>query len=209
MIKILIADDHAIVREGLKQILAETSDMLVAGEAGSGQEAVKKVRAGDFSLVLLDISLPGMSGLDVLKQIKCLKPGLPILILSMYPEDQYAIRTLRAGASGYLTKESAPNELIEAIRRVAQGRKYITATLAERIAVNWETEKDRPIHEELSDREYQVFCLIASGKAVKEIAEKLSLSVKTVSTHRSRILKKMGVENNAQLTYYAIKHNLV
>jgi DNA-binding NarL/FixJ family response regulator len=127
----------------------------------------------------------------------------------MYPEDQYAIRTLRAGASGYLTKESAPNELIEAIRRVAQGRKYITATLAERIAVNWETEKDRPIHEELSDREYQVFCLIASGKAVKEIAEKLSLSVKTVSTHRSRILKKMGVENNAQLSYYAIKHNLV
>ena len=209
MIKILIADDHAIVREGLKQILADTSDMLVAGEAGSGQEAVKKVRAGDFSLVLLDISLPGMSGLDVLKQIKCLKPGLPILILSMYPEEQYAIRSLRAGASGYLTKESAPNELIEAIRRVAQGRKYITATLAERIAVDWETEKDRPIHEELSDREYQVFCLIASGKAVKEIAEKLSLSVKTVSTHRSRILKKMGVENNAQLTYYAIKHNLV
>lgn len=209
MINILIADDHTIVREGLKQILAETADIAVEGEASSGQEALNKVRTGNFSLVLLDISLPGMSGLDVLKQIKCLKPDLPVLILSMYPEEQYAIRTLRAGASGYLTKESAPNELLEAIRKVAQGRKYITTTLAERIAVDWETESDKPRHEILSDREYQVLCLIASGRTVGEIAEELSLSVKTVSTHRSRVLKKMGLENNAQLTHYAIKHNLV
>lgn len=209
MIKILIADDHTIVREGLKQILSETSDIVVAGEADSGQEALKKVRASAYDLILLDISLPGMSGLDVLKQIKCLKPALPILILSMYPEEQYAVRTLRAGAAGYLTKESASTELIEAIRKVAQGRKYITTSLAERIAVDWEIEKDKPLHEKLSDREYQVFCMIASGKTVKEISEALSLSIKTVSTHRSRILKKMSMDNNAQLTHYAIKHNLV
>jgi DNA-binding NarL/FixJ family response regulator len=209
MIKIMIADDHTIVREGLKQILAETRDLEVAGEASSGQEAIRKVKANRYDLLLLDISLPGMSGLDVLKQIKCLKPSLPILILSMYPEEQYAIRTLRAGASGYLTKESASLELIEAIRRVASGRKYITTSLAEKIAVDWETARDALPHEDLSDREYQILCLIASGKTVKEVSNALALSVKTVSTHRSRILNKMNMKNNAQLTHYAIKHNLV
>jgi two-component system invasion response regulator UvrY len=209
MIKILIADDHTIVREGLKQILAETSDIAVSGEASSGQDTLRKVRSLDFDLILLDISLPGISGLDVLKQIKSLKPKLPILILSMYPEEQYAIRTLRAGASGYLTKESASVELIRAIREVAQGKKYITMSLAEKIAVSWDTQKAGPLHETLSDREYQVLCFIASGKTVKEVSRLLSLSVKTVSTHRSRILKKMDMRNNAQLTHYAIKHNLI
>ena len=209
MIKLLIADDHAIVREGLKQILADTSDISVAGEASSGQEAIKKVGVSDYDLILLDISLPGMSGLDVLKQIRLLKPSLPILILSMYPEEQYAIRSLRAGASGYLTKESATEELISAIRKVARGRKYITASLAEKIALDWEKDERRPLHEVLSDREYQVFCMIASGKTIKEISKLLSLSIKTVSTHRARILKKMDMKNSAQLTHYAIKHNLV
>ena len=209
MIKILIADDHTIVREGLKQILAETSDIAVSGEAGSGQETLRKVRSHHYDIILLDISLPGISGLDVLKQIKSLKPELPVLMLSMYPEEQYAVRTLRAGASGYLTKETASIELIRAIREVAKGKKYITMSLAERIAVSWETKGDKPLHETLSDREYQVLCLIASGRTVKEISRLLSLSVKTVSTHRSRLLKKMDLRNNAQLTLYGIKHNLI
>jgi len=209
MIRLLIADDHTIVREGLKQILADTRDIAVIGEANSGQEVIKKVGASDYDLVLLDISLPGMSGLDVLKQIRLLKPSLPVLILSMYPEEQYAIRSLRAGASGYLTKESAPEELISAIHKVAGGRKYITESLAERIAIDWDKENLKPLHEMLSDREYQVLCMIASGKTVKEISKLLSLSIKTVSTHRARILKKMQMKNSAQLTHYAIKHNLV
>lgn len=209
MIKVLIADDHTIVREGLKQILADTQDISVTGEASSGKEVLKKVARGKYDLILLDISLPGMSGLDVLKQIRLLKPNLPVLILSMYPEEQYAVRSLRAGASGYLTKESAPEELIRAIHRVATGRKYITESLAEKIVVDWNKDKAKALHETLSDREYQVFCLIASGKTVKEIANLLSLSIKTVSTHRSRILKKMQMKNSAQLTHYAIKHNLV
>lgn len=209
MIKLLIADDHTIVREGLKQILADTPDIAVVGEASSGQEIIKRVGTIDYDLILLDISLPGMSGLDVLKQIRLLKPSLPVLILSMYPEEQYAIRALRAGASGYLTKESASEELINAIRKVARGRKYITASLAEKIAFDWDREEGRPLHEMLSDREYQVFCMIASGKTVNEISKLLSLSIKTVSTHRARILKKMSMKNNAQLTHYGIKHNLV
>jgi len=209
MIKILIADDHTIVREGLKQILAETSDIAVSGEASTGQDTLRKVRSHNYDIILLDISLPGISGLDVLKQIKSLKPDLPVLILSMYPEEQYAVRTLRAGASGYLTKESASVELIRAIREVARGKKYITMSLAEKIAVSWETKRDQPLHETLSDREYQVLCLIASGKTVKEISRLLSLSVKTVSTHRSRLLKKMDMRNNAQLTLYGIKNNLI
>jgi len=208
MIRILIADDHTIVREGLKQILADTSDIVVADEASSGQETLKKVKASHYDVVLLDISLPGMSGLDVLKQLKCLKSALPVLILSMYPEEQYAVRTLRAGAAGYLTKESAPDELIAAIRKVAKGGKYMTTSLAERIAVEWDSE-EKPPHKLLSDREYQVFCMIASGRTVKEIATTLSLSIKTISTHRARILKKMRLKNNAELTHYAIKQDLV
>jgi DNA-binding NarL/FixJ family response regulator len=209
MVRILIADDHPIVREGLKQILRQTPDLEIADEARDGEEAIQKVGNQDYDLVLLDISLPGRSGLDILKQLKCLKPDLSILVLSMHPEEQYAIRAIRAGASGYLTKESASAELIKAIRQVASGRRYITPSLAEKLASQIELDARKTLHEGLSDREYQVFCMIASGKTVKEIAAVLSLSVKTISTHRTRILKKMDMKNNAQLTHYAIKHGLV
>jgi two-component system invasion response regulator UvrY len=209
MIKILIADDHAIVREGLKQILSETSDMLVAGEASNGRQCLKLVWEKDLDLVLLDIAMPGRGGMDILKQLKHEKPKLPILMLSMYPEKQYAVRALKAGASGYLTKESAPEELIAAIRKVSQGRKYVSSSLAEKLAVYLETDAEKPVHEILSDREYQVMLMIASGKTVKQIADKLSLSVKTISTYRARTLMKMGMKNNAEITYYAIKQALV
>jgi two-component system invasion response regulator UvrY len=209
MIKILVVDDHTIVREGLKKILVDTPDMVVADEASNGQEVIKKVGNNDYDLILLDISLPGRSGLDVLKQLKCTKPKVPILILSMHPEEQYAVRSLKAGASGYLTKQSVSDELIDAIRKVAQGRKYITPSLAEKLVFELEVDVRKLPHETLSDREYQVMCMIGSGKTVKEIAETLSLSVRTISTHRAHILKKMKMENNAQLTHYAIKNALV
>jgi len=209
MIKVLIVDDHTIVREGLRQILEETSDIDVTGEASSAQEVIDKVWNNSYDIVLLDISLPGRSGLDVLKQLKSIKPDLPILILSMHPEEQYAVRSLRAKASGYLTKESASAELIDAIRKVAHGRKYITSSLAEKLAFELEDNSSYPSHENLSDREFQVMCMIASGKRVKEIATALSLSVKTISTYRARILKKMNMRNNSQLIHYAIKSGLV
>ncbi len=209
MLKILVADDHAIVREGVKQILAETPDIVVAGEASDGNQTLNQVRKGDYNLVLLDIAMPGISGLDVLKQLKSERPDLPVLMLSMYPEEQYAVRTLKAGASGYLTKESAPEELIAAIRKVCTGGKYVTSSLAEKLVFYLETDAKRPAHELLSDREYQVIIMIASGKTVKEIAADLSLSVKTISTNRSRALRKMGMKTNAEVTYYAIKHGLV
>lgn len=209
MIKILIADDHTIVRQGLRQIIEGIPDMAVAGEASTCQEVIKKLSGKDYDLVLLDICFPGRNGLDVLKQLKCMNPDLPVLILSMYPEEQYAIRSLRAGASGYLTKETAAEELVTAIKRVAEGKKYITSTLAERLAFEVDLNANKPLHGRLSDREYQVMCLIASGKRVKDIAGMLSLSIKTISTHRARILRKMGMETNAQLTHYAIKNNLV
>jgi len=209
VIKILVADDHAIVREGLKQILVETSGIIVAGEASDGNQALNQVRKGDYDLVLLDIAMPGLSGLEVLKQLKSERPDLPVLMLSMYPEEQYAVRTLRAGASGYLTKQSAPDELIAAIRKVCMGGKYVTSSLAENLAFYLEMDSDRPAHELLSDREYQVMLMIGSGKRVKEIADELSLSVKTISTNRSRALRKMGMKTNAEFTYYAIKHDLV
>ncbi len=209
MIRILIADDHAIVRKGLKQIISETQDMLVADEAGDGQEVLNKVRKNGFDMVLLDISMPGRTGLDILRELKAEKPKMPILVLSMYPEEQYAVRVLRAGASGYLTKESAPDELIAAIRRVSLGKKYITPSLAERLALDLDIDSEKPLHETLSDREYQVLCLIASGKTVGEIAEKLSLSAKTISTYRARILEKMNMKNNAELTHYTLQHKLV
>ena len=205
----LVIDDHTIVREGLKKILVDTPDIVVADEASNGEEVINKVGNNDYDLILLDISLPGRSGLDVLKQLKCSKPKTPILILSIHPEEQYALRSLRAGAAGYLTKHSAPDELIDAIRKVARGRKYITSSLAEKLALELEVDARKLLHETLSDREYQVMCMIGSGKTVKEIAETLSLSVKTISTHRSRILKKMKMKNNAQLAYYAIKNALV
>ena len=209
MIKILIADDHAIVRKGLKQILSETSDMIVAAEAADGRQCLELVWKKDLDLVLLDISMPGRGGLDILKELKCEKPKLPVLILSMYPEEQYAVRALKAGASGYLTKESAPEELIAAIRKVSQGGKYVSSSLAEKLAVYLETDAEKPVHEMLSDREYQVMLMIASGKTVKQIADELSLSVKTISTYRARTLIKMGMKNNAEITYYAIKKALV
>lgn len=209
MIKILIADDHAIVREGLKQIVAETSDMDVTGEAANGQQVLDQVREGDCDLVLLDIAMPGRGGLDTLKLLRLEHPKLPVLILSIYPEEQYAMRALKAGAAGYLTKESAPEELIAAIRQLSQGGKYISASLAEKLALHLETDAGKPIHETLSDREYQVMLMIASGKTVKKIADQLALSVKTISTNRARALKKMGMNNNAEFTYYAIKQGLV
>ncbi len=209
MIKILIADDHTIVREGLKQILAETPDMVVSSEAKDGQEVLAKVAKNDYDVVLLDISMPGRSGLDVLKQLKIEHPKLPVLILSMYSEEQYAMRALRAGASGYMTKESAPDELIEAIRKVSRGRKYVSPSLAEKLAVSLELGDEKPPHEMLSDREYEVMSMIASGKTIKEIAEELSLSVKTISTYRTRILEKLNLKTNAAITHYAVQNRLV
>jgi two-component system invasion response regulator UvrY len=209
MLKILVADDHTVVREGLKQILGEVPDMIVAGEASDGPKTLHKVQDEYYDLVLLDIAMPGISGLDVLKQLKSVKPDLPVLMLSMYPEEQYAVRTLKAGASGYLTKESASDELIAAIRKVCSGGKYITSSLAEKLASCLDTYSDRPVHECLSDREYQVVRMIASGKTVTEIADALCLSVKTISTNRSRALTKMGMKTNAEITYYAVKHGLV
>jgi DNA-binding NarL/FixJ family response regulator len=209
VIKILIADDHAIVREGLKQILAETADMLVAGEATNGREVLEQVRKEDCDLVLLDIAMPGKDGLETLKELKLEKPKLPVLVLSIYPEEQYAVRLLKAGAAGYLTKESAPEELIAAIRKVSQKGKYISASLAEKLAFYLETDVEKPVHEMLSDREHKVMLLIASGKTVTEIADEMCLSIKTISTYRVRALNKMGLKNNAEFTYYALKHGLV
>ncbi|MFQ6069448.1 MAG: response regulator [Candidatus Aminicenantales bacterium] len=209
MIRIFIADDHAVVREGLKQIVAQHPEMLVAGEAANGYEALEKVRKEKYDVVVLDISMPGLSGLDVLKQLKSEMPSMPVLILSMHSEEQFAVRTLKAGASGYLTKESAPEELVSAILRISKGRKYISTSLAEKLALELESDREKPLHHSLSDREYQVLCLIASGKRVKQIAEQLHLSEKTVSTYRARILEKMGMKTNAELIRYAIKNGLL
>jgi len=209
MIKILIADDHMIVREGMKQIISETPDMSIADEALTGHEALNKALTNDYDVVVLDITMPGINGLDVLKQLKAQKPKLPILVLSMHPEEQYAVRVIKAGAAGYLTKESASDELVAAIRKVSSGRKYITASLAERMAYNLEIGTEKPLHESLSDREYQVLCMIATGKTVKEISERLLLGENTVRTYRSRILEKMNMKSTTELTLYAIKHGLV
>jgi two-component system invasion response regulator UvrY len=209
MIKLLIADDHAIVREGLKQIVAETPDMTVVDEASTGYEVLDKVRCNDYTVVVLDISMPGGDGLNILKQLRKAKPKIPILVLSVHPVDQYAVRALKAGAAGYLTKESAPDELITAIRRVSGGRKYVGSLLAEKLAAELESDREKSLHETLSDREYQVMRMIASGKRVKDIAEELCLSIKTISTYRSRILEKMRMKSNSELTHYAIKRGLV
>ena len=208
MIKILIVDDHAIVRQGLKQIVSETPDILVTDEAASGQEALEKVWKNDYDIVVLDITMPGRGGLAALKQKKTMKPKLPILILSMHPEDQYALRVLKAGASGYLTKESVPEELIAALRKVSQGRRYITPALAEKLAFRLEKDSEKAPHERLSDREFQIMSLIAAGKTVKEIANELVLSPKTISTYRARILRKMDLKNNAELMHYVLKSGL-
>lgn len=207
-INVLIADDHAIVREGLKQILAATSNIVVTGTAADGAETVKLARKHPASILLLDISLPDRNGIDILKQLRKEIPTLTILMLSMHREELYAIRALKAGAAGYLTKQSAPSELINAIREVAGGRKYISPQLAQELATAIQEDREILPHEKLSDREYQTLTMIAAGKSVSDIANELALSVKTVSMYRARLLQKMHMKHNAELTHYAIKNQL-
>jgi DNA-binding NarL/FixJ family response regulator len=209
MIRVLIADDHAVVREGLKRIVAQNADMTVAGEAGTGHEVLEFVRTRECDVVLLDLSMPGKDGLDTLKELRVDKPHLPVLVLSVYPEDQYAVRLLRAGASGYLTKESAPEELVAAIRKVSRHGRYVSASLAERLASFLDSSDERPPHERLSDREYRVMIMIASGRTVGEVADSLCLSVKTVSTYRARALEKLNMRTNAEFAFYAMKQGLL
>lgn len=209
MIRALIVDDHAIVRQGLKRILEETPGMEVGGEAENGLQALKMIRAEKWDVVLLDISMPEKNGIDTLKQIMCENKSVKVLILSMYPEDQHAVRLMKAGAAGYLTKETAPEQLVEAIRLVVAGKKYISATLSELLLFECGIDSEKLPHEMLSDREYQVLRLIGSGKTVSEVAKWLSLSVKTVSTYRSHILDKMNLRNNAELSLYVIQNGLM
>jgi DNA-binding NarL/FixJ family response regulator len=209
MTKILIADDHELIREGLKKILKDAPDIQVSGEARDGQQIFEILKKEPIDVVVLDISLPGKSGLELLKDIKQDYPRVPVLILSMHPEDRFAVRALKAGAAGYVTKESAAQVLVQAIRKVVQGRKYISATLAEKLAIELEVPSDRPPHELLSDREYQVLCMIAGGKSVKEISAELYLSVSTVNTYRARILEKMNMKTDAELIRYAVQNQLV
>jgi len=209
MIKILIADDHPVVRRGLKQIISENPDMVVAGEAGDGLEVLSQVRKNDYDLVLLDISMPAGSGLSILSQIKSEKTELPVLIISIYPESQYAVRVLKAGASGYLAKDSAPEELIKAIRAVVSGKKYVSAGLAQELASKLGTAARNLPHETLSNREFDILCLIASGKTNKGMARDLFLSPKTVSTYRLRILNKLGLKTDAELIRYVIENRLL
>jgi DNA-binding NarL/FixJ family response regulator len=208
MIRVCVVDDHAVVREGLKRIISENAGMVVTAEAADGQEAIKIVQNQPCDVVLLDITMPNKNGMDVLKELRGQLPNLPVLVLSMHAEDQYAVRVLRAGAAGYLTKESAPEKLIQAIRKVVRGGKYVSTTVAEKLVYEL-SETSKAPHESLSDREYQVLCMIGSGKTVTDIAAELSLSVKTVSTYRVRILEKLNMKNNAEVTRYAIKEGLV
>ncbi len=208
-IKVIIADDHRIVRAGIKQIIEECPDMAKADEAGDGQELIDKVRKNSYDAILLDVAMPGRDGLDILKQLKAEKHPAPVLILSVYPEEQYAIRALKAGAAGYLTKATAPETLIEAIKKITGGKKYITESVAEHLADTIERDSEKPPHASLSDREFQILCKIASGKSVSAIAGEMFLNVKTVSTYRRRILDKMQMKNNSELTHYALKNNLL
>ena len=209
MLRILLADDHAVVRQGVKQILAEAFAQATFGEARNAHELLALVGNERWDIVVLDLNMPDSNGLEALKQIKHDHPQLPVLILSMFPEDQYAVRTIRAGAAGYLNKESAPEELVQAIRKVLQGGQYISATVADELVQYARHEDDQPLHKHLSDREYQVLCLIASGKELKEISTELALSAKTISTYRARLLEKMNMRTNAELTHYAIQNSLV
>jgi DNA-binding NarL/FixJ family response regulator len=209
MIEILIADDHAVVRKGLVQIVSETLDIKVAAEASNGEEALDLVREHDLDVVVLDLNMPGPTGLDVLKQLNAEYPDMPVLILSVHPEDQYALRVLRAGAAGYLTKDSAPNKLVEAIRKVADGGKYLSSAVAEQLLFQIDADADQPLHATLSDREFQVMRFLAEGMSVTEIAEKLSLGVKTISTYRARLLDKMQMSSNAELARYALENDLI
>lgn len=207
--KILIADDHAIVREGLKQIVAEETDMLVAGEASNANELFELLEKEKFDIVVLDINMPGKSGLEALKDMKVRYTDVPVLILSMFSEEQYGLRALKAGASGYLKKVSAPTELVKAIRRIVSGGKYINQFLAEKLVETFKENKKGTPHENLSDREYQIMCLIALGKSAEEIANELSISVHTVYSYRNRIFEKMDLKSNVELTQYAIQNKLI
>jgi two-component system invasion response regulator UvrY len=209
MLRILLADDHAVVRQGVKQILAAAYSQAIFGEAKNTHELLELVGNERWDIVVLDLAMPGGNGLEALKQIKHDHPLLPVLILSMFPEDQYAVRTIRAGAAGYLNKESAPEELVQAIRKILHGGQYINASVADELVEYARHEDDLPLYKHLSDREYQVLCLIASGKEVKEISTELGLSAKTISTYRARVLEKMNMKTNAELTYYAIQNGLV
>ena len=209
MIKIVIADDHTLMREGLKRILEGNDEIKVAGEAVDGFSVIDHVRKGGFDVLLLDLSMPGRSGIDLIRQIRTEAPKLPILILTMYEEEQYAVRSIRAGAQGYLTKESAGTQLVNAIIKVASGRPYISIEVAEQLALGIMTHEKEMPHTQLSDREFEVFNLLATGKSITEIGMHLHLSVKTVSTHKSRILAKMGMHSLAEIVQYAVTHNLL
>ncbi len=206
--RVLVADDHAILRKGIRQILSEVPSVSTVDEATNGQEVLARTAKNLYDLVILDISMPGRSGLDILKQLKAERPRLPVLVVSMHPEEQYAMRALKAGASGYLTKESAPDELVVAVQKILEGGKYVSQSLAERFVTELSKPSDKPLHDLLSDREYEIFCLIASGKTVSEIGDDLALSVKTVSTYRSRIIEKTNLKTNAEITRYVIENGL-
>jgi two-component system, NarL family, invasion response regulator UvrY len=209
MIKIFIADDHSIVRSGLKKILKEESDIEIAGEASNYQEVLSMLRTISPDIILLDISMPGRGGLDILKEIKSLYKKIKVLILSMHPEDRFAVRAIRLGAAGYVSKESASQELVDAIRRVYNGNKYISNSLAEKLANSVDDETGKPPHENLSDREFQVLCMIASAKSIKEIAGELSLSPATIASFRGRVLIKLQLKSNVELTSYALRNQLI
>src|SRR5579859_6304394 len=209
MLKVLIADDHAVVRQGLRRILTEIPELNVVGEAQDGQSALSLVRAEPWDVLVLDLSMPGRGGLDILKEVRRERPETRVLVLSMHPEDQFAVRMLKAGAAGYLTKESAGNELVGAIEKVVGGGRYISSSLAERMASYLDLDVQKAPHERLSDREFLVLRMIASGKTVSRIAQELFLSVKTISTYRARVLEKMDMQNNAELTHYAVQKGLV
>src|SRR5580658_8306879 len=209
MTRILVADDHPLLRSGLRQVLSQEPDLTVAGEAENSEQVLQQISERDWDIVVLDITMPGRGGLDVLREIRRQRPELPVLVLSMHSEDQFAVRVIKAGANGYLSKETAGTELVTAIRKVLTGKKYVSPNLAEMLADALDSDIARPLHASLSDREFQVLCQIASGKTVSQIAQETSLSVKTVSTYRSRVLEKMKMRNNSELTRYALQNGLV
>lgn len=209
MTKILVVDDHAVVRQGVKQILNEQFQGAVIGEARNAEEMIDRIQKFTWDVVVLDVGMPGKSGLDALKDLKQVCPKLPVLVLSAYPEDQLARRMLKAGASGYLTKDSAPGELVQALKKILAGGKFVSASMAELLVANLNEQAERPLHELLSDREYQVMCLIAVGKSLKEIADDLCVGISTINTYRARILEKMQFKNNTELTHYALENRLV